>query len=316
MKQPCLLIRASAMCLGAMLLSGPTAAVDLLRPIDESFPPGIGISDVDATKEGLPDADDPSFEDQLIEIVNQERWNNGQLAPLKRIDLLDNSSATHSANMATRDFVMHCDPDTLTQPWDRMVAAGYIYSSAGENIAWGYPNPAAVMAAWMASSGHRANILSSTFREMGNGYYNQAGDQGNVRRTSTTGCTPNIFNEGPFSHYWTQNFGKRSSVYPVVINREGYFTDSRDVSLFLYGSWTEMRLRNEGGAWSDWMAFASNAPWQLSYGNGIKTVTAEMRSGSTVVSASDTIILEDTSDVVFLDGFESGSTSGWSAVVP
>jgi hypothetical protein len=73
---------------------------------------------------------------------------------------------------------------------------------------------------------------------------------------------------------------------------------------------------HEGGAWSDWMAFASNAPWQLSYGNGIKTVTAEMRSGSTVVSASDTIILEDTSDVVFLDGFESGSTSGWSAVAP
>ena len=141
MNQLCLLIRASAMCLGATLLSGPAAAFDLLRPVDESFPPGIGISDVDATKEGPPEADDPSFEDQLIELVNQERWANGQLAPLKRVDLLDNSSETHSANMAIRNFVMHCDPDTLTQPWDRMVAAGYIYSSAGENISLGVPEP-------------------------------------------------------------------------------------------------------------------------------------------------------------------------------
>ena len=41
-----------------------------------------------------------------------------------------------------------------------------------------------------------------------------------------------------------------------------------------------------------------------------------MRAGSTVASASDTIILEDTSDVVFLDGFESGNTSSWSSTVP
>ncbi len=297
-----------------MLLSGPTPAFDLLRPIDEPFPPGIGISDVEATKEGLPDADDPSIEDQLIELVNQERWANGQLAPLKRVDLLDTSSETHSTNMAVRNFVMHCDPDTFTQPWDRMVAAGYNYSSAGENIAWGYPDPAAVMAGWMSSSGHRANILSTNYREMGNGYYNQAGDQGNVRRTTSTGCTPNVFNEGPFFRYWTQNFGRRNSVYPVVINREAYLTESRDVTLYLYDSWTEMRLQNESGAWSIWMPFANSSPWQLSNGNGTKTVTAEMRSGATVVSSSDTIILEGPSDVIFVDGFESGNTSSWSVV--
>ncbi len=316
MSRLCFPSRVASVCLGTTLLCGPSGGFDLLRPLDASFPPGIGISDATATEEGFPEVDDPSFEDQLIALVNQERWTNGQLAPLKRVDLLDTSSETHSTNMAVRNFVMHCDPDTGTMPWDRMVAAGYLYSNAGENIAWGYPDPTAVMAGWMASSGHRANILSTTFREMGNGFFNQPGDQGNVRRTTTTGCTPNVFNEGPFTRYWTQNFGKRSSVYPVVINREASLTDSRDVSLFLYGSWTEMRLRNDNGAWTAWMAFANNTSWQLGYGNGTKTVSAEMRTGSTVVSASDTIILEDTGEVIFFDGFESASTSAWSAVSP
>jgi len=311
-----ILLSVSTICLSVVLPSGPAAAVDLLRPLDASFPPGIGISDVEATKEALPEADDPSYEDQLIELVNQERWNNGELAPLKRVDLLDNSSETHSTNMAARDFVMHCDPDTGLEFWQRIIAAGYSYNRATENIAWGNTTPAGIMAVWMASPPHEANILDTQVREMGNGYSYQSADQGNVRRTTTTSCTPNVFNEGPFYGYWTQNFGRRDSVYPVIINREAYLTESRDVTLYLYGGWTEMRLRNESDAWSNWIPFANNSPWQLSYGNGTKTVTVEMLSGSTVVSSSDTIILEGPSDVVFIDGFESGSTSSWSTVFP
>ncbi len=212
--------KTSAVLLGAALLVGPAAAFDPTRPLTDYFPQPIGVTPSEDLKEGLPEADPPTFEDVLIELVNQERWNNGQLAPIKRVDLLDTSSETHSSNMATRNFVMHCDPDTLTRPWDRMAAAGYAYSSAAENIAWGYPSPEAVIDGWMGSSGHRANILSTTYREMGNGYVYQAGDAGNVRRTTTSSCAPNVFNEGPFFRYWTQNFGKRNTVYPVVINRE------------------------------------------------------------------------------------------------
>jgi hypothetical protein len=299
-----------------LAISGWALAWDLSCPLGDAFPPGIGVTPGEPAEPGPPDAFDPSFEDRLIELVNQERWTNGQLPPLKRVAELDSSSETHSANMAGRDFVMHCDPVTLTWPWDRMVAAGYSYSSAAENIAWGYSDPAAVMAGWMSSSGHRANILSTSYREMGNGYFNETGDTGNVRRTSTTSCTPNIFNEGPFYRYWTQNFGKRNSVYPVVINREASVSEDRTVDLYLYGGWSELRLRNEGGAWTDWLPFANNLPWQLSSGNGTKTVTAEMRSGSTVVTATDTIILENTSEILFIDGFESGNTSEWSTVSP
>src|SRR5262245_9042113 len=92
----------------------------------------------------------PTFEDQVMEQVNVERWNNGNLPPLKRNAALDLSSETHSDNMASRNFFAHCDPDNSSLPWDRMTTAGYTgWNSAGENIAAGYSSPAAVMAGWM-----------------------------------------------------------------------------------------------------------------------------------------------------------------------
>jgi uncharacterized protein YkwD len=58
-----------------------------------------------------------------------------------------------------------------------MRASGYIFSSrigyaVGENIAWAtlwMATPKAIVAGWMASPGHRANILDATFRETGIG---------------------------------------------------------------------------------------------------------------------------------------------------
>lgn len=257
-----------------------------------------------------------SFEQQVLELVNQER---GSLPPLKGVNLLDNSSETHSSNMATRNFHMHCDPDTFTSFSDRITAAGYSWNAAAENIAAGYPSPAAVMAGWMASPGHAGNILHPAFRELGVGYVSQGGDQGNVREreSPTPSCSPDSLNNGPYTHYWTQNFGLRNNVYPAVIDREAYDTSNPQVDLYLYGTgWAqEMRLRNETGPWSDWLPFSSNLSWILSGGDGVKTVNVELRNGGTVRSASDSILLSG-SDFLFGDGFESADTSAWSLTVP
>ncbi len=260
----------------------------------------------------------PSFEDQVMELVNVERLANGQLAPLKRVDLLDNSAELHSSNMATRNFHMHCDPDTNTLPGDRMTTAGYSWNGAAENIAAGFTTPAAVMAGWMASSGHRANILSTGMRELGIGYVLQSGDQANVRQSATGLCPSTTSNNGPYQHYWTQNFGIRNVVYPVVINREAFQASGPLVDLYLYGAgWAqEMRLQNESGTFTAWQPFATNVAWQLSAGDGTKTVNVELRNGATVRTTSDTIVLVDTANFIFADGFESGNTSAWSQTVP
>jgi hypothetical protein len=115
-----------------------------------------------------------------------------------------------------------------------------------------------------------------------------------VRRDLNGDCTPDSFGNGPYHRYWTQNFGRRSTVYPVVINREEYVTTSRQVDLYVYGvGWAEdMRFSNDGATWSNWEGYQPDKAWTLASGNGIKTVSAQVRNGTTVREASDTIMLE------------------------
>lgn len=262
----------------------------------------------------------PTFEEQVLQLVNQERWADGQRPPLKGQTQLAAAAELHSVNMGTRNFFGHCDLDTATLPGTRMTAAGYIWNAAGENIAAGYTDPAAVMAGWMASTGHRNNILNTGYRELGVGYHLDAGDLANVRNDLNTDCVAESTGNGPYFRYWTQNFGRRDNVYPLVIDREAHSTASQNVDLYLYGAgWaSEMRIRNSPGAFGPWEPFSSNRAWQLTAGGGLKTVIAEIRNfaGGTVRTASDTILLDQPLNVVFADGFEAGNTSSWSDVVP
>ncbi len=259
----------------------------------------------------------PTFEEQVLERVNQERLSNGALPPLKGQVQLAAAAELHSTNMGTRNFFSHCDPDLMTMPGQRVTAAGYLWNSVGENAAGGQTTPQSVMAAWMGSAGHRANILSTNFRELGVGYFLDAADAANVRMDLDSNCVHEGL-DGPFVHYWTQDFGRRNDVFPVVIDREAFSTPTRDVDLYLYGTGfaLEMRLRNESGAFTAWMPFDATVAWQLSAAGGLKTVTAEIRNGATVRSASDTILLEGTAEVIFEDGFASGDTTAWSNTTP
>jgi uncharacterized protein YkwD len=74
----------------------------------------------------------------------------------------------HSEDMAARGFFSHTNPDGKS-PFDRLSDAGVAYSSAAENIAYGYPTAEAVLAGWLGSSGHRANIENCALTEHGVG---------------------------------------------------------------------------------------------------------------------------------------------------
>lgn len=74
----------------------------------------------------------------------------------------------HSRDMVERDYFAHTSPDG-DSPFDRLTAAGVAYSSAAENIAYGFPTGSAVLAAWLDSPGHRANIENCTLSEHGVG---------------------------------------------------------------------------------------------------------------------------------------------------
>ncbi len=254
------------------------------------------LSEADPTVDAAAAAkvgEESSFRERVVELVNIERQNNGGLPPLKHNALLDDSSQTHSTNMAERDFFSHCDLDTQASMSDRITAAGYVWNSAGENIAAAQTTPEVVMTAWMNSTGHRANILRNSFQEIGVGYYVQSNDQATVRTDSNSDCIHEAV-EGPFIRYWTQNFGRSSSIFPLIINREAIVTEVQSVALYIYGSGTfnEMRLRNNDGSFGEWQPFATEIDWELDAVNGLQTVTAELRRlNGSVVTSSDTITL-------------------------
>lgn len=107
------------------------------------------------------------MEQQVLKLVNEVRAENG-LSPLTWADDLANVARAHSQDMINRNFFSHTNPDGLS-PFDRLKNSGISYRAAAENIAYGQKTAEAVMDAWMNSSGHRANILSSSVKELGVG---------------------------------------------------------------------------------------------------------------------------------------------------
>jgi uncharacterized protein YkwD len=252
------------------------------------------------------------YEIELVELTNQERWDNGMLPPFKQVDLLHNSSEGHSESMAINDFFAHCDLDSHTHPNDRMQTAGYSYSSWAENIAAGYGTPSAVISGWMSSPGHRANILNASRREIGVGY-EYSGDQNADRFDENGDCTQDN-NGGPYYNYWTQNFGSRSGVYPVVIERELAETSNQTVDLYIYGSGiaSSMRFSNDETNWSSWVDYTPDYSWTLSSGGGLKTIYSQISTGpdgsGTVYNASDQIqFISNCDPMVFSNETLNGS---------
>jgi uncharacterized protein YkwD len=108
-------------------------------------------------------------------LVNRERTSRGESVLHADADLTA-AAQNHSSDMSSGDYFEH-DGRHGDTPLSRMRAAGYIFSShigyaVGENIAWAtlwMASPKAIVAGWMASPGHRANILDATFKDTGIG---------------------------------------------------------------------------------------------------------------------------------------------------
>ena len=136
--------------LAALLLAGLPAAA----------PAGVSLS---------------SYERQLLKCINHERTAR-HLAKLRVNAKLVDAARAHAADMGERQYFEHDSPSGET--WSlRLVnhgyeREGYATWKAGENIAWGAglcSSPVAIVDQWMASSVHRAVILTKDFRDLGVG---------------------------------------------------------------------------------------------------------------------------------------------------
>jgi uncharacterized protein YkwD len=137
----------------------------------------------------------PSLKSALVLRINAVRRNHG-LRPLRPVRGLTRAANRHAGSMATAAYFGHELLTPRLSPrwtgfggWIRWFypGPGYRSWSAGENLAWGAPDITAgrTVRRWLASPGHRVNLLAAGWRNVGvaavhvrrpGGYYGSWGD--------------------------------------------------------------------------------------------------------------------------------------------
>lgn len=130
-------------------------------------------------------------------LLNKERTGRG-LHTLRLNDRLSKAARGHTLDMVRRHYFEHVSKSG-SDVVDRLFHVGYLHRTGswmvGENLAWGTgqrSTPRQIMSAWMHSAGHRHNILTARFRDVGVG----------VAFRSPTG-------DGPVAATYTHTFGAR-----------------------------------------------------------------------------------------------------------
>lgn len=103
----------------------------------------------------------------IIQLTNSTRSAIG-LESLAENSLLDSAAQTKANDMLQKQYFAHTSPEGVT-PWNFINGAGYYYQYAGENLAVYYSEAEDVLAGWMASPTHRANIVDERYNEIGVG---------------------------------------------------------------------------------------------------------------------------------------------------
>lgn len=125
----------------------------------------------------------------LLQLVNVARSKGAKCGskwyppapPLSWNPQLEKAAVGHSSDMYSKNYFSHIAGDGSTAN-TRIERTGYHWMTYGENIGYGYQSEKEVVAAWLTSPGHCANIMNKDFKEMGVG---RAGD------------------------YWTQDFAAK-----------------------------------------------------------------------------------------------------------
>ncbi len=142
---------------GLLLIASVTIVGGCTVPVSSTPPPSTARTTFGTT------------ESRIFELINSERTRRG-LPALMYSPELDRMAKIQAQNMARFQKMAHVLPDAqLPTLGDRARYVGYPFGRLAENVALGYPNAETVVAGWMASKGHRGNILDRDVAETGIG---------------------------------------------------------------------------------------------------------------------------------------------------
>jgi Cysteine-rich secretory protein family len=112
----------------------------------------------------------------LLQETNEERRAAG-LGSLTLNTQLNQAAQAKADDMAARNYWSHNTPNG-DPPWVFFTNAGYKYQTAGENLAYGFATSTDTVIGWMNSPGHKANIVNTSYKEIGFGIANSPDYQG------------------------------------------------------------------------------------------------------------------------------------------
>jgi uncharacterized protein YkwD len=103
--------------------------------------------------------------ENVVRLMNLEREDAG-LPPLSTDPRLAAAAADRMRHMEEEGFWAHESPAGVT-PFTWLRVHSYDFARAGENLAAGFETARMLVASWMESPGHRANILSPEYQDCG-----------------------------------------------------------------------------------------------------------------------------------------------------
>lgn len=103
----------------------------------------------------------------LLQTTNSQRATASE-TPLSLDSQLTAAAQAKANDMVSQNYWAHTSPTGQT-PWSFIIASGYHYQAAGENLAYGFDGANSTVRAWMSSPEHRANILNGIYQNVGFG---------------------------------------------------------------------------------------------------------------------------------------------------
>jgi uncharacterized protein YkwD len=141
---------------------------------------GFGINNSLASQTVLGAKSDFSVQALLSE-TNNRRLADGENG-LALNPQLNAAAQAKAEDMAVKNYWSHQSPDGRT-PWSFITANGYQYQTAGENLAYGFNSAATAITGWFNSPEHRANLLDTSYQNVGFGVAQSANYQGHGPET-------------------------------------------------------------------------------------------------------------------------------------
>lgn len=265
------------------ILMALIAALGVTAPGIVTLSPTVSAASIQAST----DADSRQKAEEVLKLVNEARQQAG-LSPLAMSDSLQTTADIRAKEIV--ESFSHTRPNE-----ESCFTAGPDLN--GENLAAGYPTPAAVFDGWMNSQGHRENILRPAFKTIGISYYQD----------------PN----GSYNYYWVQMFSVDETPGLLTVSSDGSIDASLSKIMDSVKDANQVRVsipRND--AVNQEITVRNSTLWKLRQRNGVEKIIIDIVDSNNNKLSTKTYSTANTNNGTVMDILSTPSNVSTTPSVP